>query len=207
LPFRSHDHAYFLPTDEDGDGRIDHVTIFARGKFSRDDVAALDKLRSLTFGEAIREGVPTHRLLLTGLGTPESVRCPVFESSSTWVSATPFLVTRHLKARGQKRDPREWLNDRDKSDFIAAVATEELQRTDFAKANPTVSVIPGPEVMNMLRWRYRPLQFRRGRSKRGDNGFGREFGACRITFDKPVPGPICIGHSSHFGLGLFVPES
>jgi hypothetical protein len=27
----SHDHAYFLPTDEDYDGRIDHLTLVASG--------------------------------------------------------------------------------------------------------------------------------------------------------------------------------
>ncbi|MEZ6032661.1 MAG: type I-U CRISPR-associated protein Csb2 [Planctomycetaceae bacterium] len=28
----------------------------------------------------------------------------------------------------------------------------------------------------------------------------------RITFSKPVHAPICVGHSVHFGLGLFVPQ-
>jgi CRISPR-associated protein Csb2 len=32
-------------------------------------------------------------------------------------------------------------------------------------------------------------------------------GAFQITFPRPVGGPICLGHSCHFGLGLFVPDS
>jgi CRISPR-associated protein Csb2 len=28
----------------------------------------------------------------------------------------------------------------------------------------------------------------------------------RLTFGDPVCGPVALGHSSHFGLGLFVPE-
>jgi len=28
----------------------------------------------------------------------------------------------------------------------------------------------------------------------------------RVTFDEPLAGPIALGHLSHFGLGLFVPE-
>ena len=28
----------------------------------------------------------------------------------------------------------------------------------------------------------------------------------RVTFDEPVAGPVALGHLSHFGLGLFVPE-
>src|SRR5207244_419852 len=50
-PARSHIHAFYLPTDEDRDGRIDHITVYAAGRFSRDDVSALDRLRSLSFGK------------------------------------------------------------------------------------------------------------------------------------------------------------
>lgn len=28
----------------------------------------------------------------------------------------------------------------------------------------------------------------------------------QLIFDEPTPGPISLGHLSHFGLGLFVPE-
>ena len=27
--------------------------------------------------------------------------------------------------------------------------------------------------------------------------------ALRLTFPEPISGPLCLGHSSHFGLGLF----
>ena len=50
-PARSHNHAFYLPSDEDKDGRIDHVTIYAAGHFSRNDVSAIDRLRSLSFGK------------------------------------------------------------------------------------------------------------------------------------------------------------
>ncbi len=31
-------------------------------------------------------------------------------------------------------------------------------------------------------------------------------GRDRIDFEEPIRGPICLGHSSHFGMGLFVPQ-
>lgn len=34
----------------------------------------------------------------------------------------------------------------------------------------------------------------------------RPAGAFVIEFRKPIRGPICLGHSSHFGLGLFMPH-
>jgi CRISPR-associated protein Csb2 len=53
----------------------------------------------------------------------------------------------------------------------------------------------------------RPIQFKRNRQKADDDGGNRRSGAFRIVFPRPVLGPIALGHSSHFGLGLFVPET
>ena len=36
-----HDHAFYLPTDEDGDGRLDHLTVVALGGFPPDEIRAL----------------------------------------------------------------------------------------------------------------------------------------------------------------------
>ena len=42
--------------------------------------------------------------------------------------------------------------------------------------------------------------------KPGDDGACRPRGLFRLRFPKPVAGPIALGHSCHFGLGLFLPE-
>ena len=52
---------------------------------------------------------------------------------------------------------------------------------------------------------WRPIQFRRFRQKLNDDGGRRPAGAFRLTFEAPINGPIALGHSCHFGLGLFVP--
>ena len=57
-----HAHAFYLPTDEDGDGRLDHVTVHASGGFPRDEVRAIDALRWLKCGDLELS------LLLVGLG-------------------------------------------------------------------------------------------------------------------------------------------
>ena len=51
----------------------------------------------------------------------------------------------------------------------------------------------------------RPLQFKRFRRRRRDDGWRCRAGAFRVTFAESVAGPICLGHSSHFGMGLFMP--
>lgn len=51
---------------------------------------------------------------------------------------------------------------------------------------------------------FRPLQFRRSRAKPGDDGASRATAAFRLEFDRAVMGPLCLGHASYFGLGLFL---
>jgi CRISPR-associated protein Csb2 len=98
-PRTGHEHAFFLPADEDGDGRLDHLTVFAPMGFNALEVRALDRLRQLRWGE----GEPL-RLLLVGLGNPDNLRSPLFAKAASWISATPFVVTRYPKLRGRKRD-------------------------------------------------------------------------------------------------------
>lgn len=216
-PAASHDHAFYLPSDEDRDGRIDHVTIFAAGKFSRDDVSALDRLRSLSFDVNERSDDrhgggkrrTTHRLLLVGLDTEAT---PYTRSSArVWESATPYVAFRHLKKNGRKRDRREFFQPGAMAEYMVQIFREDWrQRTDLAH-------LPEPEkiefVLNPqarpeeggLDWRYRSLQFRRGRRRPGDDGYSRPFGAFRLTFPAPVRGPLALGYACHFGMGMFRP--
>ena len=46
-------------------------------------------------------------------------------------------------------------------------------------------------------------EFGHRRSNAGDDG--RPVGLFRISFDRPVVGPIALGYHSHFGMGLFRP--
>jgi CRISPR-associated protein Csb2 len=196
-----HEHAYYLPTDEDGDGRIDHVTVTAAAGFGERELRALDRLRRLRW----REGEPL-RLLLTGLGAAADFRAPVFARSRVWVSATPFIVTRYPKRRGRKRDdPSIYANP---LNFAGHVLWQELGRLKERRAElPEVVAVETLHDQFFGARRLRSIQFQKYRRKTGDDGGRRPSGAFRITFADAVRGPICLGHSSHFGLGLFVPES
>ena len=41
-----HGHAFYLPTDEDNDGRLDHLTLVASDGFGTDELRAIDTLTS-----------------------------------------------------------------------------------------------------------------------------------------------------------------
>ena len=202
-PLSGHGHAYYLPTDEDGDGRLDHLTVFARSGFDDDERRALDRLRQL---KTDRKGEERHplRLLLLGMGTLDEYRPGPLRASRVWVSATPYIATRHAKTRGKDRIDISCQQAR--AEFLAADLREQIRavRSDLAAENVEVEpLLDGNSFRIAERWR--PVEFKRFRSKPGDDGGRRLAGAFRIDFPQPVTGPVAFGHSSHFGMGLFVP--
>jgi CRISPR-associated protein Csb2 len=198
---RQHRHAFYLPTVEGSNPRrVTHVTVVAEDGFGRNELAALNDLRS------IRSEIetPEIRARLVGIGEIRDFRAPVLGNSRVWISATPFLATRHPKRRGRKRDPRSFFHSPDGPDeFVRRVVFEELERRGLNQDGVHIDSIQRLGPASVLR----PLQFKLSRTKRGDDGTQRPRGAFRLTFPTPVAGPIALGHSCHFGLGLFLPES
>jgi len=200
-PLAGNRHAYYLPTDEDGDGRIDHLTIVAAMGFGPAEVKALDRITRLK-----RDNDDPLNLVLLALGQSSDILAPkLMGPSRIWISATPFVTTRFPKTRGRKRDPRELLGLDNQRAFARQVLIEEIHRV--------YPDLPKPMEIEFLNEEHRcgarglrPIQFKRYRQKRADDGGRRPSGVFRIIFPKPVHGPICLGHSAHFGLGLFVPE-
>jgi CRISPR-associated protein Csb2 len=215
-PLKGHGHAYYIPADEDGDGRLDHLTVVAESGFEREEIAAIDRLQHLKR----KEQLPETNLLLLGLGRRDQFSGLIFGPAQHWVSATPFLVTRHPKKRGRKRDPQHLLGD--PHAFIEQVLREELERflqlrelqwkpesvevERLEDLHGVFRVDPNLWVTGATGARLRPIQFKRFRSrKRNDDGGHRLSGVFRITFPEAVRGPVSLGYSSHFGMGLFLP--
>ena len=215
---QAHGHAYYLPTDEDGDGRLDHLTIVASMGFGVDEVKAFNLLREIRSRERDDSG-HSLRVVLLGLGRLGDYEPLPLKPSSVWVSATPFLAQRFPKSNGTRRDPPELLASQ--AAFLSAVLREEiarlvdrrpeLQGLDLGQIDiePLLDTngafrLPAREGRGLG---LRPIQFKRNRHKPGDDGGNRRSGAFRITFPQPVVGPVTLGHSCHFGLGLFVPAA
>jgi CRISPR-associated protein Csb2 len=194
-PLRDHRHASFLPTDEDDDGRLDHLTVYERGALSpdgRDQGFTEAELRALAAFRRLRQpgGKPDLRLVLLGIGGREDwTHTPLLGPARRWRSCTPFIPPRHQKTRGRKREtPVEQLCD-------------ELRRRGFP-APVAVHEVPRCEVNGRsLRW----IEFRRERLLGGGSrGQGPGYGFA-IEFAERVVGPLCLGYACHFGLGLFLP--
>jgi CRISPR-associated protein Csb2 len=214
-PLTGHGHAYYLPTDEDNDGRLDHLTIIASEGFGSRELQAIDRLREIKSREREESGHPLGVLLL-GLDTIEKFQSGPIRESCEWVSATPFLSPRFAKARGTKRDAPELL--RSPREFVIATLREEIarlikRRPDLADIHPQAikihTLLDESDNFRLGRAQggagLRPIQFKRFRQKRGDDGGRRFTGAFRLVFPRAIRGPVALGHSCHFGLGLFMP--
>ena len=97
--------------------------------------------------------------------------------------------------------------------FTAARLREDINRflerrgdlSDIALEDIKIDVLGENGVFRLGTRGHRPIEFQRFRQKHGDDGGKRLCGAFSITFPREIPGPIALGHSSHFGMGLCFP--
>jgi CRISPR-associated protein Csb2 len=172
-PCQGHQHAFFLPQDRDGDGRVDHLLVRCAQPFDDTELRALDRLSAIWQ----RDGRP-------GLAcTPVQWSAP--GRAFSLESATPFIPPRHWRpARGPFG---QWLSD-------------EVARECRNHGLPSpVRVEPVAELSirgsRSIHW----MEFRRNRKEdRVRSGYG-----LRIEFGEPVPEALALGYGCHFGLGQF----
>lgn len=226
-----HRHAFYLPTDEDGDGRLDHLTVYAEEGFGLGEIKALDRFIQLYSAERAASGHNV-RLLLLGLGRIDDYQPGPLAESSVWVSATPVVAPRYPKRKGEegrfwRERTREEIENakvsgkqikhyifEDAAGWLEWALRQELYRwigcrpelSDMSPASIAIAPSTRSDGVFRIADRWRSIQFKRFRSRRNDDGGRRCAGAFRIQFPGAIRGPIALGHSSHFGLGLFVPN-
>jgi CRISPR-associated protein Csb2 len=181
-----HRHAYFLPTDEDGDGKLDHIVLYAAEGLGTRELQALDAWRETRGPGNITMGV-------VWLGHENGLQK---RAALTWRSVTPFIATRHYKERGIKRDsfPHSQLaamNLREELAYHGLPSPIRVDEIDCLR-------LPSGRVLN---WRGFRQQRVLGTGRRGHE-FGKGF---EIEFAEPVSGPIAVGYACHYGLGMFAP--
>jgi CRISPR-associated protein Csb2 len=175
-----HRHAFYLPWDSNGDGRIDRVLIHVPDGMDADRQRILTRLGTLRS----RNG-SEWRLVLENAGTP-AIAAGLTAGGTVWESATPYLHPWHTKKRfgieeQLKRECRE-------RGLPEPVALEALDEVDVGR--------------NRKR---RPIHFRRFRNRHGLTQPDRLGSFWRLVFPEPVTGPLALGFACHYGLGLFKP--
>ncbi len=202
-PLKGHRHAFYLPTDEDGDGFIESIMVYAPGGFSDMEREALMSIKNLY------PGGEKHKisLVVTGVGTPEDFadRTRLFASSSCWRSSTPFVLGRF---------PKYYRDGRPKKDAggIQIDGPEYQARREWGlrrEGQPSlpllekVEFIPGCPLKGSEAGWHKFRFWRQGKKRKGP---GLLYGF-RLHFAAPVNGPINLGYGCHFGMGNFFPET
>jgi len=173
-PIQGHQHAFYLPLDRDGDGRIDHVIVYCQLPFHGLEVVALDRLRSLWQ----RDGRPELRCIPVLWNERAS-------QSRVFASTTPFVPSRHFKPK--RNDFETWI----RGEVVRECANHGLPAPVKVDGIGELSVTGGRSV----RW----FEFRRNRK---DDPVRSGYGL-RIEFDREIKSPLALGYGCHFGLGQF----
>ena len=184
-----HVHASFLATDEDGDGFLDHVTVVAGRPFKPLELKALESVRRVNRKDVAIYPVYVSRRSTVDGASGEDIS--ILRRSKRWQSATPYVPVRHQKT---KRVGSEVVT----TDSVRDQIMREIESRGLPKP-VRVDVMYGRDarVGSTL-----AVKFKKHR-KIGERPQGSH--CVSIEFATPVQGPLSLGLSSHFGLGLFVP--
>ena len=188
-----HGHAFWIPEDSDGDGYIDHLSVYISAGMDKEIRRALYQINRLWHTKSnnnpedisdakVRE---EWRLTLEGFGTTDEFRqCTrILANSKCWQSVTPFLSSGHLKKAGYPREVMRLLR-------LRGYNTSDVNITELEQI-----IVGGLER--------RPIHFCRFRSRGREHQFDTSGTFLKIEFSKPIFGPLALGFSCHFGLGLF----
>jgi CRISPR-associated protein Csb2 len=188
-----HRHAHFIPLclDARNPERIDHVLVYAPVGFGPAAQGALRRLR-----KTWAKGIDDIAVTLIGIGdlssfrTVGGVQLPELARSEKWISRTPFVPPRFLKARGKDSldgQVRSELRRRGLPDLVGASVVALPRDEDKASAR-------APRFRHFVR------TIRNSRAPDAPPGVFH----LTLHFEREVEGPLCLGWGCHFGLGLFV---
>jgi len=210
---KGHQHAFFLPEDEDGDGLIDHLVFYSHLPVSNDVAKALSIVRYLHTQDYRREqerrrkdGQERHggsgrwELILEAAGSGGAVKdmSPLTRSSTVWVSRTPYFHPWHRKRNGSL-GPEEQIRWeaalRGMPEIVHVEILDRLDSNSFrSRAGRMVKARP------LYRSAFRVMRSSGSTSGSTPDKYGSYV---KITFAKPVSGPVVFGYGCHYGLGLF----
>ena len=188
---KNHEHAFYLPTYETQNVKIDHLTIIASKGFNKDELDVLFSLKKL-----YRHNLVDIHLIFQGCGTLDNFYdIPILQKNNKWISATPLILSRHIKYKGKK-------NDRRIVDGPEEQIRNEIEKR-YGKGYKLKNIIVCDDQTNMNKTLIKPFDFFRWR-KHGSIGNDKPY-KVQLEFQEKVRGPITLGYASHFGLGMFIP--
>ncbi|MCL6443373.1 MAG: type I-U CRISPR-associated protein Cas5/Cas6 [Alicyclobacillus sp.] len=210
-----HRHSLFLPEDADGDGRIDHLVFCAAQPVSEEVAHALRSLCRLytadfpsdsdasSHGQRLRDsgGACSWMVHMEVVGSRTQVarETPLLQSSAVWVSSTPYYHPWFRKKHGKFGPEDQIRREAELRDLPELMDIEILAepRDQMNRSYPNSG----------MEGRYYPFGFDLVRTpgKIKESLPDKQGRYVKITFSKPVTGPVVFGYGCHYGLGLFRP--
>lgn len=191
-PLRGHRHAFFLLWPDEN-GWPTRLVVWRSSPFTSDEVKAL--LAASEFPVAWDNGVPDWRVRLVPLPYEMPTPTGFLGKSRVWESVTPFVPPseRHRFRRNGRERPSESV-EKLLTKLLLNESKPEPERVTVFKDNEAA------EWVNLHETR-----IRRGLKTDNRTPWVRPGFRVRMEFPSPVTGPIILGDSCHFGLGLFLP--
>jgi CRISPR-associated protein Csb2 len=189
MPLEGHRHAFFALWFDPATRKASRLLVWRRTPFSHEEQKALVKAAeapmSLGYNEKGKDPWSVYLVPLDSIVAAP----PGFDLTqrfSVWKTMTPFVPPQHIYDRhGNEK--------RGKS--LKAQILGELQNHGY----------PTGVTIEVLRSQW--VKVHQSRSDHRENTNTEKRGhLLRLTFLEPIAGPIALGHSCHFGLGLLIPE-
>lgn len=177
----NHRHAFWLPLDNDQDGLIDHIVVFAKDGFDSLVRNGFYNITHLNNGNELRLNV-----FFKGFYNQNDIskKFTLFGKHKIWSAITPYFMPLHVKKTLQRDEQ---------------ITNEIKQRWSNPDNIPKIVEYP-------IRVNGREIPITRFQSMFGNKKpINRKGNAVKLSFDDAVSGPLALGYGAHFGLGLFYP--
>lgn len=183
-----HQHTTFFLIP-DSQGKPSRLICWRKEPFADEEQAALLAAAAAPLAWDFGSADWKLRLVPLPIETPLPPGKNIFGKSAVWETLTPFVPPLHVFGRNGK--PKAGCE-------IEAQVKSLLSDSKLPTAN--VTVLSPPDAPAQWVKVHRPRRSRKEQTNDDKRAF-----SIRLQFADSVTGPITLGHSSHFGLGLFVP--
>lgn len=174
-PDKGHHHAFYLPQPATDGALLGIVVVSPHLRFSREEIEALRIIKALWWN-----GPSTRISLELSDADDHCFR----QLASRWISATPYVPLRRFWGTHGKRHLTPEKQLRQELEQVPNCRPREVRLARWGDIRVRVATRIANNKVSLPR----------------RLAFTAEF-----QTEKPVCGPIALGHSCHFGLGLFVP--
>ena len=197
----SHAHISYLSVPNTIEGSISHMILYSPLGFDSEAQIVLMMFRRFWINSNRDYSVKLLGFLdVDSTSKLLSDKPGILVSATEWESITPFILNRHLHLRNSRMK-----NSSLRHHEFERVLIEEVKRELEFRHFPVpekVSLFSADGVSlnnHFISW----SAFKRIRLKGIENQIDTHGYGFRITFSKPVRGPINLGYGCHYGLGLF----